>query len=34
MPELQWLDAVIGGVMGLFLGSFLNVVVHRLPKMM
>ena len=34
MPELQWLDAVVGGVMGLLLGSFLNVVVHRLPKMM
>ena len=34
MPELQWLDAVLGGVMGLLLGSFLNVVVHRLPKMM
>jgi len=26
--------ALIGGILGLLLGSFLNVVVHRLPKMM
>ncbi|MBY0464894.1 MAG: prepilin peptidase [Burkholderiales bacterium] len=30
-PEL---DAAIAGVLGLLIGSFLNVVVHRLPKMM
>ena len=29
-----WLDAVIGGVIGLLFGSFLNVVIYRLPKMM
>ena len=34
MPELQWMVALLGGVFGLMLGSFLNVVVHRLPKMM
>ena len=26
--------AVLGGVLGLLVGSFLNVVIHRLPKMM
>lgn len=26
--------AVLGGVFGLLIGSFLNVVIHRLPKMM
>lgn len=30
----MWLDAVIGGVFGLMVGSFLNVVIHRLPQMM
>ena len=30
-PEL---DACIAGVLGLLIGSFLNVVIHRLPKMM
>ena len=29
-----WLDAAIGGVVGLLFGSFLNVVIYRLPKMM
>lgn len=29
-----WLDAVVLGVVGLLVGSFLNVVIHRLPKMM
>ncbi|KRB35453.1 MULTISPECIES: A24 family peptidase [unclassified Acidovorax] len=29
-----WLDAAIGGVIGLLVGSFLNVVIYRLPKMM
>ena len=26
--------AIVAGVLGLFIGSFLNVVIHRLPKMM
>lgn len=29
-----WWDAIFAGVMGLLLGSFLNVVIYRLPKMM
>lgn len=29
-----WWDAAFGGVIGLLLGSFLNVVIYRLPKMM
>ena len=28
------LDAVLGGVFGLLIGSFLNVVIYRLPKIM
>lgn len=28
------LDAVAGGLLGLVVGSFLNVVIHRLPRMM
>jgi leader peptidase (prepilin peptidase)/N-methyltransferase len=31
---VQWLDASLIGVFGLLIGSFLNVVIHRLPKMM
>jgi leader peptidase (prepilin peptidase)/N-methyltransferase len=31
---LQWLDASLAGLFGLLVGSFLNVVVYRLPKMM
>jgi len=27
-------DAAVAGVLGLLIGSFLNVVIHRLPKMM
>ena len=34
MSALQWIDAVFGGIFGLVLGSFLNVVIHRLPIMM
>lgn len=34
MPEQAWLDAAVGGVFGLLVGSFLNVVIHRLPRMM
>ncbi|MDR3452203.1 MAG: A24 family peptidase [Rhodoferax sp.] len=30
----QWFDAALGGVVGLLLGSFLNVVIYRLPKML
>lgn len=32
--EVQWLDATFAGLLGLLIGSFLNVVVYRLPKMM
>ena len=32
--DLQWFDASIFAVLGLVIGSFLNVVVHRLPKML
>lgn len=41
MMDLLWsapagsvLPAVIAGVFGLLIGSFLNVVIHRIPKMM
>ena len=34
MPGAAWLDAGIFGVLGLLVGSFLNVVIYRLPKMM
>jgi len=34
LSGVQWLDASLFGVLGLLFGSFLNVVVHRLPKMM
>lgn len=34
LSGVQWLDASLVGILGLLLGSFLNVVVHRLPKMM
>ena len=33
MPLLWW-NASLGGVLGLLIGSFLNVVIYRLPKMM
>lgn len=29
-----WLNAGVGGIFGLLIGSFLNVVIHRLPQMM
>jgi leader peptidase (prepilin peptidase) / N-methyltransferase len=29
-----WADAALIGVLGLLIGSFLNVVIHRLPKML
>ncbi|WP_211260243.1 prepilin peptidase [Xenophilus azovorans] len=34
MQELRWIDAAAGGVLGLLIGSFLNVVIHRVPLMM
>ncbi len=34
MIEPLWLQAATGGVLGLLIGSFLNVVIHRLPQMM
>ena len=32
--ELQTLFPWVAGVLGLLLGSFLNVVIHRLPRML
>ena len=34
MPEVAWLAAAAGGLLGLLVGSFLNVVVYRFPVMM
>ena len=34
MLEMQWVTALLGGLFGLMLGSFLNVVVYRMPKIM
>jgi leader peptidase (prepilin peptidase)/N-methyltransferase len=34
MLSAVWLDACVGGVLGLLIGSFLNVVVYRVPRMM
>jgi leader peptidase (prepilin peptidase) / N-methyltransferase len=34
MPEEVWVAAAMGGVFGLLIGSFLNVVIYRLPKML
>jgi len=34
MPEALWLPAALFGLLGLMIGSFLNVVIYRLPKMM
>ena len=31
---VQWIDIVQMGILGLMVGSFLNVVIHRLPLMM
>lgn len=33
-PSHQMLPAVSAGIFGLLIGSFLNVVIHRIPKMM
>nr|MDP2192705.1 A24 family peptidase [Rhodoferax sp.] len=34
MPVSQWFDATVFGVLGLVVGSFLNVVIYRLPIML
>lgn len=34
VPALPWLDATFFGFLGLLIGSFLNVVIYRLPLMM
>jgi leader peptidase (prepilin peptidase) / N-methyltransferase len=34
MLSADWLDAGLLGLLGLLVGSFLNVVIYRLPKMM
>jgi len=34
MPQAFWLEAGLFGLFGLMIGSFLNVVIYRLPKMM
>ncbi|WP_298437155.1 A24 family peptidase [Ottowia sp.] len=34
MPDVSWIQAAVGGLFGLLVGSFLNVVIYRLPKMM
>lgn len=34
MGALVWLDTAVAAVLGLLVGSFLNVVIYRLPKML
>jgi leader peptidase (prepilin peptidase)/N-methyltransferase len=34
MEWVRGIDALLGGVLGLLVGSFLNVVIYRLPKML
>ena len=34
MLQQVWMDAAVAGVLGLLIGSFLNVVVHRTPLIM
>lgn len=34
LTSLLWLDASLMGLLGLLIGSFLNVVIHRMPMMM
>ncbi|MEY4882447.1 MAG: hypothetical protein RIS34_301, partial [Pseudomonadota bacterium] len=34
MPVGLWTDAALTGLLGLLIGSFLNVVIYRLPKML
>ena len=33
-PQSWWFSPAVLGLLGLMVGSFLNVVVHRLPRMM
>lgn len=33
-PPGSWIPALVAGILGLLIGSFLNVVIHRLPIMM
>src|SRR3954447_17577262 len=33
-PAANAIPTIFAGILGLLLGSFLNVVIHRLPKMM
>ncbi|MCZ8130631.1 MAG: A24 family peptidase [Steroidobacteraceae bacterium] len=34
LREIPWSFVLLAGLLGLLVGSFLNVVIHRLPKMM
>lgn len=34
MPVEAWLDATVAGVFGLLIGSFLNVVIYRVPRIL
>lgn len=34
MLAAPWFDVLLFGILGLAVGSFLNVVIHRLPQMM
>ena len=34
MVAVAWLEALPVALLGLFIGSFLNVVIYRLPKML
>jgi leader peptidase (prepilin peptidase)/N-methyltransferase len=34
MSDASWVVALTAGVFGLVIGSFLNVVIYRLPKML
>ena len=33
-PDIEWAHAALCGIFGLLIGSFLNVVIYRLPKML
>ncbi|MBV8618448.1 MAG: prepilin peptidase [Curvibacter sp.] len=34
MPMLEWMDPALAGLLGLVIGSFLNVVIYRLPRIL
>ena len=34
MQVVHWSEVVLFGILGLTIGSFLNVVIHRLPMIM